>query len=180
MKKTSVDPSEVLEYSVETDYNRISQHMMNKVNEIVNQKYKDVLSKSSPVIVEQSLSIDKQEETKINDQGVKLSTVQETPLAYSCFETVSKPNPELKIETVKKDEAPKSTADDLNKSLMDSSGFRFVMKFENGKAKFVPISTNESQMTKIEEQGDNFESLNETLDSVPINLKKTTSKVAIL
>lgn len=150
IKKNSVDASKSSEFSIETDFGRLSQYLMSKVNEIANKSHKGLLSQSSPSLIEQSAFTPI--EIKKPVQQMQFSSIKESPLSVSHFETVTKQCHDTLADIVNKQSDTKIAEFDQHKSFIDSAGFRFVMKFENGKAKFVPVIAVEKNESKPNEE----------------------------
>ena len=195
--KTPIQPSETVEYAVDTDFLHISQRMMEKVNDIVNEKYQDILSKSSPQPQSKSqntaelqtklkttseitsITNKTNEEEQKQEPKVDFVNIKETQLSESQY--VPKTN---KVEGEDKSETQKqSLIKPKVNTAPDNSGFRFVMKYENGKAKFVavPISElkNEENDSNVKKQESPVESekVEEQIDDIVVCLSRETSRV---
>jgi len=184
IKDKKAGDDEVTEYSIETDYQSITKHIISSLDNILNSK----IENSSVCIVDKSLS--SSEESK--SESSKKKGLLDIPMGESIYEPITHST----IEKDKDNDPPKSIkeVDSLStslscKDLSTKLGVKLVLKIENGKARFVTMPAEmanslemskskefekieDSPKKKIEEENDV-----ENIDNIVLKLKKTSSKV---
>jgi len=209
MKKNnsqSEKTNEPIEYSIDTDYQKISESLMTTLNGIVNSKFSDVEgfnSASTQILSNNTTTNTKSSSIQLSNQNtVNSSAFLNQPLTESFYEKISVcKNDETDIKklhamenkslasTIIKNTINHSRSLSQSKSLAESYGIKLVLRYENGMAKFVAVPAY-SQMEESKEMSSNAgsagtnsyvnvipeESVEEKIDDIVLSLKRTPSK----
>ncbi len=172
------------EYSIDTDYQSITKHIISSLDSILNTK----IENSSVCVVDKSIS--SKEESKLEDP--KKKSLLDIPIGESIYEPITHSTLENQKPANLGDSFKETDSLSTSLSCKDLStklGVKLVLKIENGKAKFVTMP---SEMASSLDQSKlrNFEKIEssaneklkedneiENIDNIVLNLKRTSSKV---
>ena len=131
----------------DVDKAALADYVLGKVSEIIKRETKTHNNPTScPELPLEKLDSNKSGE-KTPNQAVgdmaSFRSIRETKLAESVYEPISRLSV---MEEAKKEVKNESLSS--SKSLTDSCGFHFVMKYDNGRPRFVPVPINPQDLEK--------------------------------
>jgi len=165
-KTDTAELNEPIEYCIDTDYQKLSEHLMKQFNTILNSKMSEevkVESSPSKEPMVQSISI-----STLEQKHPTTSSLLNQPLLESCYEKISickSDEPEVKKEKIElpkdklllsstflKNTLTHSRNLSQSRNLQDSLGVKFVLKYENGKARFVTVPADSREENKVDDK----------------------------
>jgi hypothetical protein len=165
IENISQDSTTTVEYSMDTDYQKLSGYLMTKLNGILNTKINpEPKSNDNSTCTSNILKEIKAQSVPVENKTAHLSSWFNQPLLESCYEKVSgrdnnenelhkpkvaDPSKSLTSTTILRNSLNHSRSLSYSRNLQDSkSGVKLVLKYENGKARFVAINNDSQEESK--------------------------------